>query len=458
MGYDLNDTIAAISTPAGGAARGMIRISGPQTLDCLAKFFSCENNATLKEIKVPTVLQGTFHCKNPKLDIPGDLFLWPTDRSYTRQPSAELHTLGSPPLLEAALYAVCTQGARVAEPGEFTLRAFLAGRMDLTQAEAVLGVIDARDQQSLNTALAQLAGGLSQPLTELRETLLQILAELEAGLDFVDEDIEFISHEVLKERLTEAQQTVLEAIEQISSRADTLDMPRVALLGAPNVGKSSLFNALIATGKQDVQALVSDQSGTTRDYVTAVLQLEGLACLLVDTAGQETSPSGESIEQSAQKMASEQVRQANLRLVCIDTLTDKATLQHDHLGDADSYLIIHTKSDLDTNSIANEKVIACSSVTGAGIETLRRQIREQLINAIENEGGAVAATSARCTDSLHRANEALTRSRRLVEHAGDEELLAAEIRDALTELGRVVGAVYTDDILDRIFSQFCIGK
>lgn len=467
MPYDLDDTIAAIGTAPAGAARGMVRITGPQTLACLSTCFSCcDNNLSLTKLKAPVVVPGTICCESPNsqtisgrtLKIPCDLFLWPTDRSYTRQPTAELHTIGSPPLLEAVINEVCAHGARAAEPGEFTLRAFLAGRMDLTQAEAVLGVIDARDQPSLDTALAQLAGGLSQPLTELRESLLQILAELEAGLDFVDEDIEFISHQALHDRLAEAKQTVAATIQQMANRTDTTDLPRVAIIGAPNVGKSSLFNALLASEQQEVRAIVSPQSGTTRDYVTAVIHIEGIPCEIVDTAGQEATLAGESIEQAAQKMTGEQSQQANLRLVCIDGKTEDSIEEIKRMFPADSYLVVRTKADLATDSTSDDQAIACSSVTGAGLDTLRSRIREQLMNALQNDGGTVAITSARCADSLRHADEALSRSLQLVEHLGGDELIAAEVRGALTELGRVVGAVYTDDVLDRIFSQFCIGK
>jgi len=452
--YDLDDTIAAIGTAPAGAARGMVRISGPHTIACLTDcFYSRDQNLDLDNLSTPTVIPGTLQAAERTVALPCDLFLWPTDRSYTRQPSAELHTLGSPPLLDAVLNEVCTRGARVAEPGEFTLRAFLAGRMDLTQAEAVLGVIDANDQDSLDTALSQLAGGLSQPLAKLREGLLQILAELEAGLDFVEEDIEFITHQALLSKLTEAQQTVTATIQKMADRADTVDLPRVALVGAPNVGKSSLFNALLDSKQQESHALVSAKSGTTRDYVTAILDLDGLSCELVDTAGQEITPTSETIEQAAQEMTSDQSRQANLRLHCIDSSSSDSILVDD-----ESCLTVRTKADLITDSARNDHAILCSSETGVGLNELRSNIRERLANSQQNEGSAVAITSARCIDSLRQANESLSRSLQLIEHHGGEELIAAEVRDALMQLGRVVGTVYTDDILDRIFSQFCIGK
>ena len=452
MAYDPDDTIAAIGTATGAAARGMVRISGPQTIDCVTRCF-CVNdkNDTFRDSRLPSVHSGTISCSGQNLEIPGELFLWPTSRSFTRQPLAELHTFGSPPVLEAILQEVCKSEVRLAEPGEFTLRAFLAGRIDLTQAEAVLGVIDASDQQSHHTALTQLAGGLSQPLTQLREQLLSILAELEAGLDFVEEDIEFISAEALQNQLSQAKQTVAATLDQMSSRTDTQDLPRIVLLGPPNAGKSSLFNALIAEN-QHQPAIVSEQAGTTRDYVTANLDLDGIACELVDTAGQE-SVQGLSIEQAAQEMTSKQQQQAHLKLYCNESYDEQLENEQE-----DASIFVQTKADLADRPSQDSRVITCSSKTGLGLENLRKQIRTRLATLQQYDGGVVASTSARCQESLLEAQHSLIRGIELAKHAGGEELIAAEVRGALTQIGRVVGAVYTDDVLDRIFSQFCIGK
>jgi len=456
---DCNDTIAAIGTAASGAARGMIRISGPAVLNTLSQcFVPGEGEQSLDELKVPSVLQGSILFGDQGTKIPCDLFLWPSSRSYTRQPSAELHTLGSPPLLEAAMKLVCQAGARAAEPGEFTLRAFLAGRLDLTQAEAVLGVINARGQNDLDRALAQLAGGLSGPLQKLREQLLQILAELEAGLDFADEDLEFITQENLCRILSEARQTVSSTLEQMDRRTETTDLPRVVFTGHPNVGKSSLFNALIDSceaRKRTTRAIVSSRSGTTRDYVTAVVDLDGVVCEFVDTAGEDESVLANSIDHAAQGMSHEQRKQATLRVICLEA---QEVVQQVETAD-ESRLTVLTKADLvESPLISTESIVACSSQTGVGIATVRARIVQRLEKISQREGNSVAITAARCADSLHHANESLERAIGLCVQSGVEELVAAEVRIALLDLGRVVGTVYTDDVLDRIFSQFCIGK
>ena len=240
--FDVDDTIAAIASAPGAAMRGIVRISGPECQACLKSSFETESSVDWANFKSPTTLSVNLRLdESIESGLPGELLFWPTRSSYTRQPSAEFHTIGSPPLLKLALKKICESGARLANPGEFTLRAFLSGRLDLTQAEAVLGIIDSNSQSDLQHALKQLAGGLSEPLTRARDLLTFVLAELEAGLDFVEEDIEFINQQDLVNRLQEAKNAINDVAAQITSRDSESDTIRVALIGMPNAGKSSLF-------------------------------------------------------------------------------------------------------------------------------------------------------------------------------------------------------------------------
>lgn len=471
--FDLNETIVAIASPPGGAARGIVRISGPGALTAVSRLFSPDGPTGLSKIRRPTALDGWLRLARVAAPLTCRLYLWPSSRSYTRQPTAELHTLGSPPLLAEALDELCAAGARPARPGEFTFRAFLAGRLDLTQAEAVLGVIDARGPEQLATALAQLAGGLATPLARLRDELLHLLAHLEAGLDFAEEDIEFISADELARQLQAAQALVAQLAEQMESRAETSDVVRVVLVGAPNVGKTSLYNALAGQA-----ALVSPRAGTTRDYLRARLDLGGIACELVDTAGisspstsvmpaVETDP-GDLIDQAAQRAAADERQRADIEIFCLDATRPLNPWEQSSVGESSSRqrIAVLTKidqrparqrSDLGFDLVQTE-ALETSSLTGAGLDRLRERLRA-VACAVGREGGqAVAGTAARCRESLRQAAAALNRARELATARRGEELVAAELRLALDGLGQIIGAVYTDDVLDRIFSRFCIGK
>jgi tRNA modification GTPase len=448
-----DDTIAAIATAAGGAARGIVRISGTDALAIATRVFTAHAAAALENLSYARIVSGTVALpdRSASQSLSCTLYLWPTARSYTRQPVAELHTIGSPPLLAALLRAVCFAGARLAEPGEFTLRAFLAGRLDLTQAEAVLGVIDATDRRQLDVALTQLAGGLSGPLASLRDELLNLLADLEAGLDFTEEDLQFISSTDLRTRLTAAAENVGQLMDQMRVRTRAEFEPRVALVGWPNVGKSSLFNALLGRPA----ALVSDSPGTTRDYLTAPLPLGELTCRLTDTAGREFfDKENDRLSDAAQRMTVEQFEQADLRLLCLDATRAPNAWEQSQLAAGQRQLVVLMKCDAAGAHVAPLPFLATSAATGAGLDTLKAAVGEHLTTT----DSAVAATAIRCHESLRLAAECLARASEIAATAGGEELIAAETRAALTELGKVVGTIYTDDLLARIFSRFCIGK
>jgi tRNA modification GTPase len=492
MSYHPDDTIAAIASADDGAARGIVRVSGRDAVLVASSVFVADDGAVLGSAHQACVVPGQlrFDLNRERfsappapalsgecsaISVPCDLFLWPGTRSYTREPVVELHTIGSPPILQAALGAVCRFGARLAEPGEFTLRAFLAGRLDLTQAEAVLGVIDSVGSDELDTALTQLAGGLARPLHHLRDGLLQLLAELEAGLDFVDEDIRFISTDESLQRLQHAAALLDDVAGQMQSRGSAQDYKQVVLLGAPNAGKSSLFNALIAKcgdAERDsppASALVSPHKGTTRDYLTAGVTIDGVRCEIVDTAGHETTASSDyGIAEAAQAQTANRRRQATLRVVCIslpDLSGGDLASAHESLHAVDGDIVVFTKSDITsqlppyTRIPSSTPAVVTSSITGAGLDDLCTQLSSLLRQSARSARAAViASTVERCNDSVRLASAAVERAAELVHANAGDELVAAELRIAIGELGKVVGVVYTDDLLDRIFKTFCIGK
>ena len=462
------------------------------------------------------------------------LFYWPSGRGFTGERAVELHLPGAPPILDAAVRSICSTGnARLARRGEFALRAFLNGRIDLTQAEAILGAIDARSDGELQTALEQLAGNLSRAFGALRETLFDVLCNLEAGFDFVEEDIEFVSTDEIRAQLENAISQIDETLDRTRSRGTLDRAPRVVLAGLPNAGKSSLYNRLVQTfgaknaATENAAALVSDVAGTTRDYLETELTVDDVAFVLVDSAGVENVQDAEktSVFENNKKSADFQTNQtssenappesgkdresgktaapsepspralaqlglkrvfadASLILRCRDAASndfppdfgaelgipadvptlDVATKRDDAASPASQdEEPIKEKTPLAAD-VANETAqgvnapLETSAATGFGVETLGRRIADRLRAEMEN-GEIVPSTAVRCQESLREANDALRRALDLLDGAlFDEVLVAAEIRVALDRIGLVVGAVHTEDLLDRIFSRFCVGK
>ncbi|MFP6750579.1 MAG: GTPase [Pirellulaceae bacterium] len=453
MSLAVDDTIAAIATAAGRGLRGIVRLSGPSTRDCLEKSLGrrIEEPAGSESVRCRQIL---FCCPTPIGEIPCQLYLWPLNRSYTRQESAEIHLPGSTVLLDGVLEQLCRNGARLARPGEFTLRAFLAGRIDLTQAEAVLGVIHASGEEQLDDALRQLAGGLATPLQQLRADLLDLLAELEAGLDFVEDDIRFISPQELDRQLEEAQQLLLHVSVRLEARRGSETDYRIVIAGAPNVGKSTLFNRLA----ESTTALVSSEPGTTRDYLSCQMNLGDARCLLIDTAGLDSAGAMDAVSQASQHASGEQQQVADLVVFCIDGTREPRSWEREFAGSREpKRLVIVTKSDQPVHPQAARLGIPVSSHQGEGLLQLQEQM-ERRIAQTEGSADAPRLTATRCQQSIQQASQALLSARQLVADSLGEELVAAEVRSALDAVGEVTGEVYTDEILDRIFTRFCIGK
>lgn len=459
---NVDETIAALASPAGGGLRTIIRVSGPASREAVGAVFR-PNDPVLWEGS----RRGRRHSGFLQLaDWPSSLtiaaYQWPTARSYTGQPMVELHLPGSPMLAEGVLETLYRGGVRPARPGEFTLRAFLAGRLDLVQAEAVLGVIDADDHEELQLALRQLAGGLSGRVNEVRGELLSLLADLEAGLDFVEEDIEFVSREDVLDRVRQARETLDRLLSDATSRWREEPTWRIVLAGLPNAGKSTLFNALTETEN----ALVSPIAGTTRDWLTATVHWPGAVAELVDTAGWEV-PRDE-LTQAMHDLRARQIERADLVLWCTPSDLDAeaeatdARLRGELTESGRSMLRVMTKADLPMSPvIARTRLARDLPVCSSSIESLS-DFREQVIAAIQADAGQsrhmLGSTAARARESLAAARDALVRLEEASELGFGDEILSAELRAALDGLAAVVGAIYTDDLLDVIFSRFCIGK
>lgn len=473
MKFDTQSTITAIATGSEGALRGALRVSGPLALEVVGRAFpetasafsSCLSARSFDQVLMSKSL-GTIATR---------CYVWPSQRSYTGQPSVEIHSLGAPVILTSLQNQILEHGAVLAQPGEFTLRAFLAGRLDLTQCEAVLGVIHATSDRSLKVALQQLAGGLAAPLSSLRTDLINLLADIEAGLDFVDEDISFISDTQIADRLQHAIACIGRLVEQMDSRSAQSVQLQIAIIGPPNAGKSSLLNAL---GGKSV-SIVSDTPGTTRDYVRLRMEFDGIEIDLLDTAGIEEI-GGNSPRAIAQQFTREQIENADLLIECKSLLAEDRTFQdanalqesesaYQLIGPSPRWLV-ETKLDLVTRAAAFpesnpnlndnlfDKRFQVSSTVGTHIHDLKKAIDEWAHGEAVLQSQVVPATAKRCYRSLIAAHDALTQAADANSAHAGHEIVAGEMRLALEEIGMVVGEIYTEDILDALFSRFCIGK
>ncbi|HYH69158.1 MAG TPA: GTPase [Urbifossiella sp.] len=432
-----DDTIVAVSSAPGPGARAVVRVGGRAARAVVAAVFTPDAPPPADRHLVP----GRLALSGVHSPVPADLYLFAGPRSYTGQDVAELHTVGSPPLVERLVSDLLAAGARPARPGEFTLRAFLAGKLDLPRAEAVHAVVAADTDADLTAALGQLAGGVTQPLHAVRDDLLNLLADLEAALDFADEDITFVGKSDALLRVTAALARLANLRRQLDGRAVSGRAVRVALAGAPNAGKSSLFNALTGAA-----ALVSPEAGTTRDYLAARLTLGGADVELIDTAGRVAA--ADAIDEQAQRLGADAAARADVVVWCAEP-----GVVFGCNAASGEVVRVRTKSDLP--SAPEPGVVAASVVTPGGADALRAVLAERVAALARPP---LAPSQSRCRHHLDACAADLTAAHRHLALDDPPELAALAVRNAVGQLGEMVGAVYTTDLLDRIFSRFCIGK
>jgi tRNA modification GTPase len=438
-----NDTIVALATAAGPGARAIVRISGPASASAVRAVFSPAEQVPPPRNRFQS---GQLSLPGVSSPLPAELYFWHAPHSYTGQDMAELHTLSCMPLVELLVSDLLGASCRSAQPGEFTMRAFLSGKLDLTRAEAVHAIIEASSRAELQGALAQLAGGMARPLGELRDDLLNLLADVEAGLDFADEDIRFVDPHELLMRLGKALAQVTLVSKQLDSRAVVGGAFRVVLAGRPNAGKSSLFNAL-----GGANALVSDMPGTTRDYLVRSLPIGSATVELVDTPGWQAAL--DVIDAQAQTLGREQQQRADLVMLCLEAGMEQSEEETALLArSSPPVLRVATKCDL---NVAADGWLSTSAVTGAGLDELRCLLD---MHVRERAQPALAPSISRCKHHVAACLEHLRRAHSIVLYEDPPEILALELRETLEQLGEMVGTVYTEDLLDRIFSRFCVGK
>ena len=448
---NFQQTIAAVSTPPGRGGIGIIRISGVDARTIAEKILRFARapewrtwSATLAELP-DAEGQAVDHVVVTYFASP---------RSYTAEDVVEIACHGAPVILRYALERACSAGARLAEPGEFTLRAYLNGRIDLPRAEGVRDLIEATTLYQARVAAQQADGSVSRRLQPVKEQLLELMALLEAGIDFAEDDISVAPTEEILRRIDPILEAVRVLISSFTYGKLVHEGFTLAIVGRPNVGKSSLFNRLL---EQD-RAIVTDIAGTTRDVVSESAALEGIPVKFVDTAGIRQGQDVVEklgIERSYQAMAD-----ADLTVVVIDLSVPLEAEDHALIGKAREQgksLIAGNKSDLPLRAVI-EGAVPVSALTGAGITELRRAIVDALAprGRLEQEGGFI--TSLRHEQLLQETREALEQARNAASYGIPHEMLLLDLYAALGPIDGITGATSADDILNRIFSTFCIGK
>ncbi len=449
-GMNLQDTIVAISTPHGRGGLGIVRLSGSQAVSIAERLLRFPKPPQWKPWKVVTA-----ELPDPEGHTVDQVLVtfFARPRSYTAEDVVEISCHGSPVILRYCVERACALGARLAGPGEFTLRAFVNGRIDLPQAEAVRDLIEATTLYQARVAAQQAGGWLSRRLAPIKQNLLDLISLLEAGIDFAEDDVPVADSAEILSRLDPLIADLARLVASFSYGRLVHDGLLLAIVGRPNVGKSSLFNRLL---KQD-RAIVTEIPGTTRDLVSETASLDGIPVKFVDTAGVRVGQ--DRVEQLGIERTYQAMAEADLTLVVVDLSEPVQQEDLDLIERARSqgrYLLVANKCDLERRAELELPHVVVSALTGEGLEELRSRIRDAI--SPENpdiEPGFI--TSVRHESLLRAALEHLQKARRATGEVAHEFLLL-DLYEALHALDALTGATTAEDILNRIFSTFCIGK
>ena len=456
------DTIAAISTPIGVGGIGIIRVSGKETIEIVDKVFRAANKKSLKKVDSHTITYGHIVSDSGKVLDEVLIMLMKGPRTFTREDIIEINCHGGPVPLNAVLMEVIKAGARMADNGEFTKRAFLNGRIDLAQVEAIMDIIESKTELSLSQAVGQLEGNLSKKIKEYQDTLIQVIARIEVSIDYPEyDDDEPITNDFEAEL-----KDLLEELRELLRTADTGKMIRegvkTAIVGRPNVGKSSLLNALLEENK----AIVTDIPGTTRDVVEAYLNIDGIPFQLLDTAGiRETE---DIVEKIGVERSKSSIEEADLVLMLVDSHVGLLDKDQEILEQVKNKHVIYifNKTDLENNitqemletHFSNGEVIKVSAKEQSGLNELRQAMKHFVIKgsaAVHNEA---TISNQRQKQSLINAIKSLEKVIDAIELRLPEDCLAIDLHDAFGHLGMIVGESLKEEIINQLFSRFCLGK
>jgi tRNA modification GTPase len=449
------DTIVALATPNGIGAIGVIRLSGPKAIIIINSVFKGKN---LEQQNTHTIHFGTIRDGEKIVDeVLVSLFIAP--KSYTKENVVEISCHGSKYIIDSIIKLLINKGARLAKPGEYTLRAFLNGGLDLSQAEAVADLIASNSKSSHQLAMSQMRGGFSNKLKGLREQLIHFASMIELELDFGEEDVEFANRDDLRRLILLLHSNISHLIRSFDLGNVIKNGVPVVIAGKPNVGKSTLLNALL----NEERAIVSEIAGTTRDTIEDEINIQGINFRFIDTAGiRETQDiiEAKGVERTFEKIKTSAVvmylfdpsETSPTELATIITDIKEVTKQNNS-----SLLIVSNKADIHPLEHATQEIIQISAKEKQGLDTLENALLTAVnLNALNTN--EVIVSNIRHLEALQKTEEALNRVLYGIDNPITSDFLALDIKQALHYLGEIVGTVTTDDLLDNIFSKFCIGK
>lgn len=459
----IEDTIAAISTPPGTGGIGIIRLSGKDVFSIVNPIFKGKKNQDLSTVKSHSIHYGHIIDKDMNKAIDEVLVMvMKAPNTYTKEDIIEINCHGGIVSVRKVLEQVLRMGARLAEPGEFTKRAFLNGRIDLSQAEAVIDIIEAKTDMSLSTAMDQLEGSLSHRIGELREELIEMMAHIEAAIDYPEYDIEELGYDRVRKRIEDIRAKIHRLLDTADSGKILREGVKTAIVGKPNVGKSSLLNALL----REQRAIVTNIPGTTRDVLEEYINISGIPFKLIDTAGiRETE---DVVEQIGVSRSKDIIESADLIIMILDlstSLTEEDKYIMDLIEDKKK-LVLLNKTDLPAkldkeeiyNRFSQSEILEISAKNKKDVEKLEETLKEMFMSGKINMEDSVMITNLRHKDALIKADDSLRDALSTIDMGMPEDCLSIDLTNAYKYLGEITGESVQDDLIKKIFSQFCLGK
>lgn len=453
------DTIAAISTPRGEGGIGIVRLSGDESLGILSKIFKPKSKKDVKDIKSYTINYGHIYDGNELIDEVL-VSVMKAPNTYTREDIVEINCHGGYLITQKVLELVLKSGAKIAEPGEFTRRAFLNGRLDLTQAEAIIDLIHGKTDKSISLSLNNLRGDLRDQINHLKKILLDVAAHVNVVLDYPEEGVDEPIPEHLIIELHNVKDTITKLVESYDKGKMIKEGIKTAIVGKPNVGKSSLLNSIL----REERAIVTSIAGTTRDTIEEIINIKGIPLIMVDTAGiRKTQDEVENIGvQKSKKM----LKEADLVLFVLDSSRDFSDEDREIYDSIQSEKVIGILNKIDmekkldiTNLTKIKKWIEISALENIGIDTLENEIYNFILSEnIEDSSEKLIITNIRHKSALEKTKKSIENIFETIDMGYPMDLIAVDLNDALDSLSEVTGEISSEDLLDHIFSNFCVGK